>query len=398
MKTLILGEVIDNKLSSGTLEIVSKANALGLDFRVVTVGSSDAPVIGSSTFQQTYIKRSSESLQFSNIADKLSQIIQEENISLLLAPSTYQSRDLVSFLSVDLSSSPVSNVINFEIEDDSVITTNSINGGESIYKTKIISSHSLLLIRPKSFDPIDIELNSEYQTIEVEDSSVEIFDIFKEEKSGPQLEDSKIVISAGRGMVEKENLSFVEDLANKLNAAIGGTRAIVDAGWMPYSQQVGQTGKTVKPDVYIACGISGATQHQVGMKDSKFIIAINKDEEAPIFQLADLGIVGDTLNIIPKINEKKRIHTNHENVNKSKNDLTIVSSFKGFFDPAPYLQTANDLYFLRFGYFRLVARLLRRRSGQKVISSITGIPYVADDFVDTSLSLLHHLLLTYKSL
>ena len=104
-------------------------------------------------------------------------------------------------------------------------------------------------------------------------------------------------------MVEKENLSFVVDLANKLNAAIGGTRAIVDAGWMPYSQQVGQTGKTVKPDVYIACGISGATQHQVGMKDSKFIIAINKDEEAPIFQLADLGIVGDTLNIIPKINE-----------------------------------------------------------------------------------------------
>ena len=303
MKTLIIGEVTESKLSSGTLEIINKANDLGLDFNVVTVGSEDSPIIGSSTFQQTYIKRSSESLQFSNVADKISQIIQEQNISLVLAPSTYQSRDLVSFLSVDLSSSPVSNVINFEIQDSSVITTNSINGGGSIYKTKITSSHSLLLIRPKSFDPIDIELNDEYETIEVENSSLEIFDIFKEEKSGPQLEDSKIVISAGRGMVEKENLSFVEDLANKLNAAIGGTRAIVDAGWMPYSQQVGQTGKTVKPDVYIACGISGATQHQVGMKDSKFIIAINKDEEAPIFQLADLGIVGDTLSVIPKINE-----------------------------------------------------------------------------------------------
>jgi len=303
MKTLIIGEVTESKLSSGTLEIINKANDLGLDFSVVTVGSEDSPIIGSSTFQQTYIKRSSESLQFSNIADKISQIIQEQNISLVLAPSTYQSRDLVSFLSVDLSSSPVSNVINFEIQDSSVITTNSINGGGSIYKTKITSSHSLLLIRPKSFDPIDIELNDEYETIEVENSSLEIFDIFKEEKSGPQLEDSKIVISAGRGMVEKDNLSLVEDLANKLNAAIGGTRAIVDAGWMPYSQQVGQTGKTVKPDVYIACGISGATQHQVGMKDSKFIIAINKDEEAPIFQLADLGIVGDTLSVIPKINE-----------------------------------------------------------------------------------------------
>jgi electron transfer flavoprotein alpha subunit len=303
MKTLIIGEVTESKLSSGTLEIINKANDLGLDFSVVTVGSEDSPIIGSSTFQQTYIKRSAESLQFSNVADKISQIIQEQNISLVLAPSTYQSRDLVSFLSVDLSSSPVSNVINFEIQDSSVITTNSINGGGSIYKTKITSSHSLLLIRPKSFDPIDIELNDEYETIEVENSSLEIFDIFKEEKSGPQLEDSKIVISAGRGMVEKDNLSLVEDLANKLNAAIGGTRAIVDAGWMPYSQQVGQTGKTVKPDVYIACGISGATQHQVGMKDSKFIIAINKDEEAPIFQLADLGIVGDTLSVIPKINE-----------------------------------------------------------------------------------------------
>ena len=103
--------------------------------------------------------------------------------------------------------------------------------------------------------------------------------------------------------LDKENLEIVEELAATLNAAIGGTRAVVAAGWMPYSQQVGQTGKTVKPDVYIACGISGATQHQVGMKDSKFIIAINKDEEAPIFQLADWGIVGDTLSVIPKINQ-----------------------------------------------------------------------------------------------
>ena len=96
------------------------------------------------------------------------------------------------------------------------------------------------------------------------------------------------------------NLTLVQDLASKLNAAIGGTRAIVDAGWMPYSQQVGQTGKTVKPDVYIALGISGATQHQVGMKDSKYIIAVNKVEESPIFKIDDLGLVGDTLSIVPK--------------------------------------------------------------------------------------------------
>lgn len=303
MKTLILGEILNETLSSGTLEIIKKAQDENLDFQVITIGSGDAAKIGSESFKQTYIKRSSESLQFGNVTDLITKIVNDEGINLILGSSTYLCRDLISFISVDLNSSPVSNVIDFEINGDAVSTINSINGGESLYKSKIASNHSLLLVRPKSFEPADIELNDNFETIDVENSDVVIFDIYKEEKTGPQLEDSKVVISAGRGMVDKENLVIVEELASKLNAAIGGTRAIVDAGWMPYSQQVGQTGKTVKPDVYIACGISGATQHQVGMKDSKFIIAINKDEEAPIFQLADLGIVGDTLSVIPKINQ-----------------------------------------------------------------------------------------------
>ena len=303
MKTLIIGEILNETLSSGTLEIIKKAQDENLDYQVLTIGSDDTPKIGSNSFKQTYIKRSSESLQFGNVTDLITKIINEEGIKLILGSSTYLCRDLISFISVDLNSSPVSNAIDFEIDGDTVSTINSINGGESLYKSKIASDYSLLLIRPKSFEPADVELNDDFETIEVENSDVSIFDIYKEEKTGPQLEDSKVVISAGRGMVDKENLVIVEELATKLNAAIGGTRAIVDAGWMPYSQQVGQTGKTVKPDVYIACGISGATQHQVGMKDSKYIIAINKDEEAPIFQLADLGIVGDTLSVIPKINQ-----------------------------------------------------------------------------------------------
>ena len=303
MKTLIIGEILNETLSSGTLEIIKKAQDENLDYQVLTIGSDDTPKIGSNSFKQTYIKRSSESLQFGKVTDLITKIINDEGIKLILGSSTYLCRDLISFISVDLNSSPVSNAIDFEIDGDTVSTINSINGGESLYKSKIASDYSLLLIRPKSFEPADVELNDDFETIEVENSDVSIFDIYKEEKTGPQLEDSKVVISAGRGMVDKENLVIVEELATKLNAAIGGTRAIVDAGWMPYSQQVGQTGKTVKPDVYIACGISGATQHQVGMKDSKYIIAINKDEEAPIFQLADLGIVGDTLSVIPKINQ-----------------------------------------------------------------------------------------------
>ena len=303
MKTLIIGEIINNNLSSGTLEILSKTKSMELETQVITVGSDDTPTIGLNDTKQTYIKRSNSSLNFSKVASKITEIIKNEDIKLILGSSTYMCRDLISFISVDLNSSPISNVIDFDLHDGKVSTVNSINGGESLYKAKINSDHSLLLIRPKAFDPAEVELNTDYETIDVDNSDIEVFDIYIEEKSGPQLEDSKVVISAGRGMVDKENLEMIETLATKLNAAIGGTRAIVDAGWMPYSQQVGQTGKTVKPDVYIACGISGATQHQVGMKDSKYVIAINKDEEAPIFQLADLGIVGDTLSVIPKLND-----------------------------------------------------------------------------------------------
>ena len=303
MKTLIIGEIINNNLSSGTLEILGKAKSMELETQVITVGSDDTPTIGLNDTKQTYIKRSNSSLNFSKVASKITEIIKNEDIKLILGSSTYMCRDLISFISVDLNSSPISNVIDFDLHDGKVATVNSINGGESLYKAKINSDHSLLLIRPKAFDPAEVELNTNYETIDVDNSDIEVFDIYIEEKSGPQLEDSKVVISAGRGMVDKENLEMIETLATKLNAAIGGTRAIVDAGWMPYSQQVGQTGKTVKPDIYIACGISGATQHQVGMKDSKYVIAINKDEEAPIFQLADLGIVGDTLSVIPKLND-----------------------------------------------------------------------------------------------
>ena len=305
MKSLIIGEVSNGSLSSGTLEIITKAKEDNLDFVVATIGSEENPTIGNELFENTYFQLNPNELSLSVVADKLSEIIKENSVELVLASSTYVGRDISAFLSVDLNSSPVSNVINFTINESLLTTTNSIDGGESEYLTNVTSEVKILIIRPKSFEAADLELNESFTiaTVEKNELTLEVNDIFVEEKTGPQLEDSKIVISAGRGMVEVDNLKYVQELADKLNAAVGGTRAIVDAGWMPYSQQVGQTGKTVKPDVYIACGISGATQHQVGMKDSKYIIAINKDEEAPIFQIADLGVVGDTLSIIPKLVE-----------------------------------------------------------------------------------------------
>jgi electron transfer flavoprotein alpha subunit len=246
MKSLIIGEVSNGSLSSGTLEIITKVKEDNLDFMIVTIGSEENPKIGNELFDNTYFQLNPNELSLSVVADKISEVIKENSIELVLASSTYVGRDISGFLSVDLNSSPVSNVINFTINENVLTTTNSIDGGESEYLTNVTSEVKILIIRPKSFEATDIELGGSFSiaSIEKNDLTLEVNDIFVEEKTGPQLEDSKIVISAGRGMVDVDNLKYVQELATKLNAAVGGTRAIVDAGWMPYSQQVGQTGKT----------------------------------------------------------------------------------------------------------------------------------------------------------
>jgi electron transfer flavoprotein alpha subunit len=169
-----------------------------------------------------------------------------------------------------------------------------------------------VLARPKSFVPEGVGgAAPQVELLELPDMDPgegRITGSHIEEREGPQLGDAAVVVSGGRGLGSPESYELVERLGKQLKAATGATRAIVDAGWVPYAKQVGQTGKTVKPDVYIAVGISGAMQHLVGMKDSKTIIAINKDPDAPIFSIADLGVVGDVHKVLPKLIEALEQH------------------------------------------------------------------------------------------
>ena len=222
---------------------------------------------------------------------------------------TTDGRDTAARLAV-LADRPVStNNVGAEIVDGALVTEEPIFGGtQNIFTAYRAPAPALAMFRPKSFEAEpsgggDAAVESVAAVDPGEAGRATVTGRHAEERSGPQLDDAAVVVSGGRGLGQPEAYSMVDELAGLLGAASGASRAIVDAGWVPYAKQVGQTGKVVKPSVYIACGISGATQHLVGMKGSKNIVAINKDPEAPIFGVADLGIVGDVHKVMPALIE-----------------------------------------------------------------------------------------------
>ena len=299
--------------TTATLELLTKARTLGGSVAAFVAG--DASSIASALGEYGAAKVYSTGDLGGHLPGVAVSAAMEAVISggdapdLVLFPQNYEGRDVMGRLSVALDRTVLTNNIDVAVDGDSVSVTTPVFGGNTLVTTTFIGSGPYLAaFRPKSF-PVEAGGGAAGEVVSapVPDlgtvGSAKVVAVHVEESTGPKLDEAAVVVSGGRGLGEAAKFDMVDQLAKLLKGAAGASRAIVDAGWVPYSMQVGQTGKVVKPNVYIAAGISGATQHMVGMKGSKHIIAINKDKEAPIFGIADLGIVGDVHKVMPKLIE-----------------------------------------------------------------------------------------------
>jgi electron transfer flavoprotein alpha subunit len=309
----VYAEALDGKVATITLELLAKARSLGGTVEAF-YGGSDADAIAATlgAHGATAVHATGDlggSLLGVPVASAIAaKVAAGDGPDLILLGTTPDGRDIAGRLSAKLDQPLLSNNVDLKVEGDKVVATTPIFGGTTNVSTTLTGDGpAIVLVRPKSFAAEESGGGpAAVQALEVPadaQGGAKVTNRHVEESTGPKLDEAAVVVSGGRGLGEADKYEMIETLAKLLHGAPGASRAIVDAGWVPYAYQVGQTGKVVKPTVYMACGISGATQHLVGMKGSKNIIAINKDEEAPIFGVADLGIVGDVHKVLPKLIE-----------------------------------------------------------------------------------------------
>jgi electron transfer flavoprotein alpha subunit len=319
-KIWVLAERADGGPTSTTLELLTRARSMGTILEAIAWGPGAAELAGTlgdygaSTLYD--VGDIADALPGVPVAAAIGALIASvDEPDVVLVPASYDGRDIAGRLSARLDVPLITNVVDLEVEGEDVLSQHGIFGGAQVATARFTGERPwIFVVRAKSFTaepagsgaaqvkaaavPADLGASA----------TAKVLERHVEERTGPKLDEAEVVVSGGRGLGSAENYAMVEELAKLLHGAAGASRAIVDAGWVPYSHQVGQTGKTVKPTLYIACGISGATQHLVGMKGAKNIVAINKDRDAPIFSVADLGIVGDVHKVLPELIEALKEH------------------------------------------------------------------------------------------
>ena len=318
-KIWIYAELNQGRLAPISLELLTRARELG-DVDAVALGpgaKEAAAALGRHGAGRALVNEDPVFGEYlaEPATDCLAALVAGDTPDVILFGFTPDSREVAGRLAARLGTGLISNAMDVEAADGGFVAKVPYFGGAKVATLRANARPAIVLIRPKSFEVSETGGQAEVVEVDasVSDGSKRARIVETKVEAGDQvkLEEAPVVVSGGRGLGGPENFHYVEELAAALGGAAGASRAIVDAGWVPYALQVGQTGKTVRPGVYIAAGISGAMQHTVGMKGAKVIIAINKDSDAPILKMADLGVVGDALKILPRLTEAVKAKKGH---------------------------------------------------------------------------------------
>ena len=313
---LVFAEQRENKLKSYALEAVSTGHRLAsgsggkVSACLVGQGVADlASELAKYGADQIFVADDSSLSNFSSsaYATVVAEIIKSQSPDIVLFSASAMGRELAPIVAIKVGTSVVADIIKAEWKGDHLEIRRPVYAGKAYLDIALQSKPAMVTLRPNVFPAEEVSGAGAVENVAVNltdnDLKVKVTNTEMKASTRPELTEASVIVSGGRGMGGPENYPVIEALADTLGAAVGASRAAVDAGWRPHSDQVGQTGKTVSPNLYIACGISGAIQHLAGMSSSKYIVAVNKDPEAPIFKVADYGIVGDLFEVVPEMDK-----------------------------------------------------------------------------------------------
>ncbi|SDK12232.1 electron transfer flavoprotein subunit alpha/FixB family protein [Nonomuraea jiangxiensis] len=308
---LVLVEQVEGEVKKVTLELLTLARSLGTPAAVWAGPGITAEAksrLAEYGAEKIYVADSGDIVDYvvAPKAELLAQLVADKSPVAVLVAATAESKEIAGRLAVKTDSGVITDAVGL---GEGFVADQSIFGGGVNVRSKVSKGTPIVAVRPNSTAPVAASGAGAEEQVSVTLSdaakAARIVERVKQEKGArPELTEAAIVVSGGRGVGSAENFSVIEGLADALGAAVGASRAATDAGWYPHQFQVGQTGKTVSPQLYIAAGISGAIQHRAGMQTAKTIVAINKDPEAPIFELADYGVVGDLHQVVPQLTEE----------------------------------------------------------------------------------------------